>query len=178
MQVTQSGKKKQGRHFTINEKILALSLYKPSPKAYRLQSTKCIMPIRKTLHLLQKINLKPGINEFIFESLKQRVEKMPETHKYCSLLFDEMAFGPGVFYNKTHDKLTGFVDNGTRAEKDFCDHVRGILKKYEQHLAYYFCSGSTKTIELKTQIEKNILKLEEAGLKVVATVCDQGTSML
>lgn len=33
MQASQSGKKKKGRRFTLDEKILALSLYKPSPKA-------------------------------------------------------------------------------------------------------------------------------------------------
>lgn len=48
MQVSQSGKKKQGRHFTIDEKVLALSIYKPSPKAYRLLSKLCFLPSRRT----------------------------------------------------------------------------------------------------------------------------------
>lgn len=182
MQVTQSKKKKQGRRFTLDEKILALSLYKPSPRAYRLLSKLCVMPSRRTLYnLLQKIDLKAGVNKIIFENLKNRVVKMPETHRYCSLLFDEMAIGSGVYYDKRNDKLSGFVDNGRKTEKEFCDHVlvfmvRGIVKKYKQPLAYYFCTGSTKTLELKKQISEIITKLQETGLKVVATVCDQGTS--
>lgn len=180
MQATQSWKKKPGRRFTLNEKILALSLYKPSPKAYRLLSKLCITPSRRTIQtMLSKINLKAGINKIIFENLKNRVTKMPETHKYCSLLFDEMAIATGVSYDKQNDRLVGFVDDGSKVEKQFCDHalvfmVRGIFKKYKQPMAYYFCSGSTKTINLKKQIEEIILKLQETGLKVVATVCDQG----
>lgn len=182
MQVSQSRKKKQGRRFTIDEKILALSIYKPSPKAYRLLSRLCVLPSRKTLQtLLHKVNLKPGINNFIFDNLRNRLRTMPEKHKLCCLIFDEMAISPGIFYNRTNDKLSGFVSNGTFTEQEFCNHVlvfmlRGIVKKYKQPLAYYFCAGSTKTINLKEEIKKNICKLQEVGFTVLATVCDQGTT--
>ncbi|XP_063833971.1 uncharacterized protein LOC135083167 [Ostrinia nubilalis] len=129
MQVTQSGKKKQGRRFTIDEKILALSLYKPSPKAYRLLGTKCIMPSRKTLqNLLRKINLRPGINEIIFENLKNRVSKMPENHKYCSLLFDEMAIGPAPL-DKTHFLIESKIESVKfHTKKGLFDHFSTGLR--------------------------------------------------
>lgn len=76
MLATQSAKKKQGHRFTLNQKILPLSLYKPSPKAYRLLSHMCVLPSRRTLqNLLKKVNLKPGINELIFEHLKKESAK-------------------------------------------------------------------------------------------------------
>lgn len=171
MQVSQSGKKKKGRRFTLDEKILALSLYKPSPKAYRLLSNICILPSRRTLqNLLQKINLKTGINDIIFENLKNRVTKMPENYKYCTLTFDEMAIGAGISYDRRNDKISGFVDNGDNTEKEYCDHVlvfmiRGIVKKYKQPLAFYYCSGSTKTVELKNQIKTVIKKSARNGAK-------------
>lgn len=47
MQVRQSKKHPKGHRFTLDEKILALSLYKPSPKAYRLLSQICVLPKKK-----------------------------------------------------------------------------------------------------------------------------------
>lgn len=182
MQASQTAKKKQGRRFTLDEKILALSLYKPSPKAYRLLSNLCVLPSRRTLqNLLHEINLTTGINDIIFDNLKQRVAKLPDRYKYCTLLFDEMAIGAGISYDKRNDKIIGFVDNGEQMNKEFCDHalvfmIRGTVKKFKQPLAYYFCSGSTKSAELKAQIKKIIKKVQKTGLEVVATICDQGAS--
>ncbi|KAF9806447.1 hypothetical protein SFRURICE_001242, partial [Spodoptera frugiperda] len=88
----QSKKHPKGHRFTLDEKILALSLYKPSPKAYRLLSQICVLPRKSTLNkLMRNIFLLPGPNEMIFEHLKKRVNKMPEIHKYCTVIFDEMA---------------------------------------------------------------------------------------
>lgn len=90
-------KKKKGRRFSLDEKILALSIYKPSPKAYRLLSRICVLPSRRTLQdLLHKVNLKCGINDIIFDNLKTRVSKMPDNYKYCCLAFDEIAIGAGI----------------------------------------------------------------------------------
>ncbi|CAK1593758.1 unnamed protein product, partial [Parnassius mnemosyne] len=182
MQASQSGKKKHGRRFTLDEKILALSLYKPAPKAYRLLSNLCVLPSKRTLqNLLHNFDLNPGVNELIFDNLKNRVSKLPDNYKYCSLLFDEMAIGTGLTYDKKKDKILGFVDNGEKIECEFCDHVlvfmiRGIVKKYKQPIAYYYCSGSTKAVELKVHINNIVKKVQKTGLKVVATICDQGTS--
>ncbi|XP_048481607.1 uncharacterized protein LOC125489559 [Plutella xylostella] len=92
MQMTQASKQMRGRRFTLEQKILALSVYKSSPKAYRVLSQICILPKRKTLQcLLQKITLTPGINKKMFDHLSKRVKKMPDNHKYCAFIFDEMA---------------------------------------------------------------------------------------
>lgn len=106
---------------------------------------------------------------------------MPEHHKYCVLSFDEMAIGPGVSYDKKKDILMGLVSDGHTSTTEFCDHalvfmLRGAVKKFKQPLAYYFCHGSTKTVQLKAQIETVIKKVQETGLQVIATVCDQGAS--
>lgn len=138
---------KPGKRFTLDQKILALSLYKPSPKAYRLLSQMCILPSRKTLqNLLHKLDLKVGINEIMFENLKSL---------YCAILFDEMAIQPSIAYDKRHNKIIGFVDNGEKTEKEFCDHVlvfmiKGVVKKFKQPIAYSYCHRSTKTQEPKS----------------------------
>lgn len=182
MQIKQFAKKPAGRRFTLDEKVLCLSLYKPSPRAYRILGQMCILPKRKTLEkLLCKINLQPGINEIIIQHLKKKVEKMPTRHKYCCLIFDEMAIAPNLSYDKTNDIIHGFIDNGEERSKIFCDHVcvfmiRGICKKYKQPISFSFCKGSSKTADLYKQLKSIIKSLNDIGLNVVATVCDQGAT--
>lgn len=48
MQMTQASKQMRGRRFTLEQKILALSVYKSSPKAYRVLSQICTLPKSKT----------------------------------------------------------------------------------------------------------------------------------
>jgi len=49
LQVRCQKRKPKGRRYDINEKVLALSLYKTSPKGYRYLSTLFALPSRKTL---------------------------------------------------------------------------------------------------------------------------------
>ncbi|XP_048487717.1 uncharacterized protein LOC125490993 [Plutella xylostella] len=49
-------------------------------------------------------------------------------------------------------------------------------QNYKQPISYSFSSGATKGSELAHQVKENIKNLKEAGFKVVATVCDQGTN--
>lgn len=86
MQFSQAGKCNRGRRFTIRQKILALSLYKISPKSYRVLSEICILPKRGTLNgLLKKVLIKPGINKCMFDNLKKRVEKCPNLTSFAQL---------------------------------------------------------------------------------------------
>lgn len=180
MQFSQAGKCNRGRRFTLRQKILALSLYKISPKSYRVLSEICILPKRSTLNgLLKKVLIKPGINKCMFDNLKKRVEKMPQSHKFCSVVFDEMAIAAHV--EMTDEKIIGFVDDGETRKPQLADHalvflVRGIIKKYKQPVHYTFCAGSTPFANLKKYIVNVIEKLQDCGLKVVATVCDQGAT--
>ncbi|XP_045458480.1 uncharacterized protein LOC123668832 [Melitaea cinxia] len=93
MMVRESHKNPKGRRFSLDEKILALSLYKPSPKAYKILSKICVLPKRTTLNkLMKKIFLLPGYNDIIFDNLKKRISRMRHSsHKLCTLIFDEMA---------------------------------------------------------------------------------------
>ncbi|KAJ3640443.1 hypothetical protein Zmor_003738 [Zophobas morio] len=54
--------------------------------------------------------------------------------------------------------------------------VRGIKKNYKQTVAYYFTRDTIKTHSLKQIIVEVIKQLQEIGLNVMATVCDQGTT--
>lgn len=53
--------------------------------------------------------------------------------------------------------------------------IRGVLKIYKQPIAYTFSKGTTPKVELKLLVKNIITELQICGLKVIATVCDQGT---
>jgi len=62
-QVGNQHKKPNGRRYTLNDKIFALSVYKTSPKAYRFLSKIFALPCETTLNiLLEKIQFIQGIN--------------------------------------------------------------------------------------------------------------------
>lgn len=126
-------------------------------------------------------NLKPGINKNIFEQLKTKADQMKIEQKLCVLMFDEVSLKANITYQERKDKITGLVDNGEERKGDFADHaqvfmVRGLIYNYKQAVSYTFSSSATKGPELAKQIKAVIIGLQEAGLKVVDSVCDQGTN--
>ncbi|KAF2903779.1 hypothetical protein ILUMI_02385 [Ignelater luminosus] len=107
---------------------------------------------------------------------------MDEKDRNCTLMFDEMSLNSGFYYLKDKQKIVGYEDLGHlgRTEKG-ANHalvfmVRGIRKFWKQTIAYYFTAHSISTISLKNIIVEIISNLQQIGLKVVATVCDQGTT--
>lgn len=70
----QSNKKPKGRRFTIDDKVLALTMYKKSPKAYSLLYKYFTLPSSKAMkRLLSQIKLYPGINPILFEKFKKKL---------------------------------------------------------------------------------------------------------
>lgn len=76
MQYTQTSKKPSGRRFSLEEKVLSLSLYKKSPRCYPLLAKYFTLPSAKSLkRLLTKIEVKPGLNKCIFMKMKNTVKE-------------------------------------------------------------------------------------------------------
>lgn len=175
-------KKCQGRRYSLNDKITALSIYKTSPKGYKFLSSLFTLPSKKTLSsLLQKIPFDAGINNHIIQNLKYQTQKLPEIDRNCILLFDEMAVGTGLTYDSKNDVIFGFNTFGKQSLPDIADHVlvfmiKGIRRKYKQPVAYYYCRGTTTTPNLVLCIKEIIEAVQTTGLKVRAIVCDQGST--
>ncbi|CAB3231574.1 unnamed protein product [Arctia plantaginis] len=172
----------RGRRFTLQEKLVSLSIMKQSSKGYRFLRKIFILPSRQILlQLLHQANIKPGINSNTIEQLKKATEAMKLEDKLCILLFDEMSLKPNVAYNERKDRVCGFVTNGDEVYSEYADHaqvfmIRGLLKNYKQPVAYTFSQAATKGPELAKQLKAVVTALQGAGLTVVATVCDQGTN--
>jgi hypothetical protein len=64
------------RRFSIEDKSLALSLLKQSPKAYRLLQKMLALPPRKTIIAVLKVPLKYGITKPIFRCMQETVKKL------------------------------------------------------------------------------------------------------
>jgi len=100
-QIKIQNKKAKGRRYSLDDKILALSIFKTSPKGYEFLSSIFALPSISTLNtVLTKIPFTPGINLHIQENLKHQRSKLKSIDKKCVLLFDEMALSPGLKYDK------------------------------------------------------------------------------
>lgn len=77
MQLKQCTKKTKGRRFTEEEKIIALSIMKQSPKSYRFLRRIFILPSIRTLNkLTSTLAIDSGINPHIFNSIKSEVSTL------------------------------------------------------------------------------------------------------
>lgn len=181
-QINLSSRKPKGRRYTINDKIMGLILYKQSGRSYRLLSKFFSLPSRKTLmSLLKRIPIKPGLNDVIFDNLKSNVQNWNPREKNCILLFDEMSIQPHLNFNSSAQTVEGFEDFGDKKTNLIADHaqvfmVKGITKKCKQPLAYMFTKSSMKTVDLARILKDIIKKCFGAGLNIIATVCDQGST--
>ncbi|TGZ34261.1 hypothetical protein DBV15_11616 [Temnothorax longispinosus] len=170
------------RRYTVDEKILAISLLQRSPKCYSLIQNLYNMPSSKTLkRLLQKVVLKPGLCKIIIRYLHEKAKKMHNKDKYCLLIWDEIALTPHIQYDSKNDLITGFEDWGMRRTNKFADHalvfmLRGLYSGWKMPISFGYCDSQTKTPQLLRCIKQIITAVNKTELEIVATVCDQGSS--
>lgn len=131
IQWREDNKKDKGRRFTLQGKVAALSIFKQSPKAYRFLRKIFILPANQTLaKVIQRCNLRPGLNKNIFYNYKGKLEKL-KSQKGCALLFDEVSLKAQILYNEKKDKITGVVDNGQQKQPEFADHAHATWPNYK-----------------------------------------------
>lgn len=173
----------KGRRWSVEEKALALSLYKRSSKAYTLLCHAFALPSKRTLkRLVNKLPFTSGINDQMFTTLRQHVDQLNERDKVCSLIFDEMSIREHLQYNRSTDRIDGYEDIGHKGRtRRIANHalvfmVRGLFRKWKQPVAYYFSHSSVRS-EILVELIVNIIDAcTGAGLYVAATVCDMGAA--
>ncbi|KAL6257286.1 hypothetical protein P5V15_012214 [Pogonomyrmex californicus] len=69
--------------------------------------------------------------------------------KYCVSIFDEMKLDASLIYNSAVDMVENFTDDGYNRKIEIADHALNI-----------------------------VIKAHDAGLKVVAFICDQGSKII
>lgn len=82
LQIRESNKKSNGRRFPLEEKMLSLSLYKRSPKCYRLLSQMSTLPCKRTRNvILGSITISPGISPLMMDVLKDNIKKQKPSER-------------------------------------------------------------------------------------------------
>lgn len=173
----------RARRYTIDQEIMASSVFKASGRGYRLLAKLFALPSAKTLtNLLHRIPLKPGVNKHIFDCLQNSVSKMKRKQdKVCILLFDEISIEPSVHFQRKENIIVGLQDFGDERHRLFADHanvfmLRGLYKQWKQPIAFTFSDGPVKSDKLSLMIKDIIKECQRIGLDIVATVCDQGAA--
>ncbi|KAJ8926618.1 hypothetical protein NQ314_020982 [Rhamnusium bicolor] len=182
-QVRNQNLRPKARRYTLDEKILSLTLLKGSVKGYRLLSKNFCLLSQKTLtNLLTNISLRPGINDDIVNCLTNTVSKLKNPNdKLCAVAFDEISLSSLLSYNRKRDCIDGLEHFGNKRTPHIASYVnvfmiKGICRQWKQPFAFTFSSGPAKSPEIKDMIKKVITSCQSIGLNVVATICDQGSS--
>ncbi|XP_052745477.1 uncharacterized protein LOC128199528 isoform X2 [Bicyclus anynana] len=174
--------KKHVRRFSLDEKLLSLTLMKQSPKSYKLLENIFNLPTKRTLNRLsEKIEIEPGLNFKVFEFIRNKIKNWNTDKKLCTIVFDEISLTPHLTYNEKSDEIYGFVDVAEERKKRFCDHalvfmVRGICSPWRQCIAFYFCEGTVSAAALQNIIKQLVSQTVLTGLIPIALVCDQGST--
>ncbi|CAG9136660.1 unnamed protein product [Plutella xylostella] len=163
MQVKLANKHIKRRRFTTEQKLLALSLQKQSPKGYKLLHKIFILPSRRTLRkFTHHISLAPGINENIFTQLKESVRNWDDKKKCCSIVFDEVALTPHLTFLESEDRIDGFVNFGAEVERKLCDHALVFMVRGSSNCC--LSNGtSSKSASMRPRVDVSILHEQYAS---------------
>ena len=141
------------RRYAITDKMLALSIFYQSRKAYKILSKLFALPSKSTLQrTMQNTNIMPGFVEPVLDALKVKVSIMDPRDRYIALIFNEMSLKMSLTYNHGLDKIEGFEDFGENNNSLFVSDyalvfmVRGLSSKWKQPIAYFLTAG-TVTLE-------------------------------
>lgn len=168
MQLTNHGRTKHGRRYTVKQKSLCLAFYKQGPKLYRFMETIFVLPTKKTIgrHGATLI-FKSGVDYKMLDAIKNAIKDWPEKDKYCSVSWDEVSVDEHLDYNPSQDCIEGFVELVGTKRLSFATHsltfmVRGINKSFKQSFGYFFTSALC-AIELAQLVELMIAAVSTTG---------------
>lgn len=161
-QLKNTPRKLPGRRWTIDDKVMALSIYKRSTACYRLLKRLFCLPSEGTLKaLLNRIPMRCGINPQIFKTVKNITDTRTTEENLCILTFDEMSIRKNLVYNSKQDLIYGYQDHGNQGRTmEPATHALlfmaiGIRKKWKQPLAFYF-SGDCVTADRLCALIKEV----------------------
>ena len=150
-QVKMSKRSRHAYRWKTEDKMLALSIFFHSRKAYKILSQLFILlSVRTLLRDLQKMNIKPGFSQSVLDALTLKVHAMHPTDRNVALVFDEMSIKQSLVYHEGTDSVEGFEDFGNLGQTRYiANHattfmVRGLASKWKQPVGYFLSSGPIK----------------------------------
>lgn len=147
MQITNRGRPRHGRRYTLKQKSMCLAFYRQSPKLYRFQETDFVLPTKRTLgrHSANLI-FKTGVDFKVLDAIKNAIDGWPEKDKYCGMSWDEVSLQEHLDYNHSRDAIDGFVELANSRQPKFATHAlnfmaRGINVPFKQSISYFYTNG-------------------------------------
>lgn len=162
-------RKLTGRRWTIDDKVLALSIHKKSSTCYKLlRRLFCLPSVSSLKALLNKIPLVCGINNQVLETISQITEKRDTNENLCILAFDEMSIRKNLTYNSRLDLIDGYQDHASQGRtSEIASHALtfmaiGVRKLWKQPMAFYFsgdCVTADRLAALIKEVSFNIFRV-------------------
>ena len=173
---------KNGKRYSEEAKVFALSLYHVSGKAYRLLSKLFCLPSKSSLlRWVSQLPSKPGLIDKAVEVIERKVKTMSEASKMCTIVLDEMSIKANLYYDSTKDELIGLEDDGEMksnrvATSALVFMVHGVNENWKQPVSYYFSNEAYQCGKVKTKLFQVIDKMKSIGLEIVAVISDLGSN--
>lgn len=137
------------------------------------------LPTTRTLRSwMENFNFLPGINEELFDAIREAIQDFSTADKDCVLCWDEMAIKELVEYNRSTDAFEGVSDLGSLgrslqpANEVLVFMIQGISRKWKFPISYYYSNSATKAEHLNKLVRENVLKVIDLGLQVRMMICD------
>ncbi|XP_022834724.1 uncharacterized protein LOC111362301 isoform X2 [Spodoptera litura] len=172
-------RKKPGRRWNMEAKIIALRLYKRSPTCYKLLRRMICLPAPSTLKsLLSGFKMNVGVHKTTLTVLKKMTKHLDPSDKEYILLWDEMSLRKNLWYNSKLDHIEGFQDHSTQGRSPQAASYAlvfmavGVRKPIKQPVAHYLSSGFVTADRLSALIKEVLNHCFNAGLNICASVCD------
>lgn len=163
--VLMTGKRVQ---WSTDDIAAAVALHACSPKAYRFIRSKMKIPLPSEPTIRRwtaKIEVRPGVQEIIFQVLKKLAPTLSEKERLVHLCFDEIHLSKRAQYDPRSDSVIG---PHLQAQVVM---MRPLFGNWKQPIYFGFDEAMTK--DLFMNITK---KLYEIGFIVVSSVSDLGPS--
>lgn len=125
-QIENTTKKPKGRRYTLEDKVMALAIFKQSGAGYRFLSKLFALPSRKTVtKLLNRIPIPPGLHHEVFTVIKAEIKNFKDPlDKHCLLIFDELSIQPNLQPNLKEGTVDGFEDFGFKKSDKIANHAQ------------------------------------------------------
>lgn len=179
---------KKKETYTMFERMVAQQLMYYSQSGYNFfrKEGDNFLPHPATVRRwIAETKLGPGINDHIFEGLKERIKNLPPEERVVGVKFDEMTIRAHEEYNKFFDVVEGLVDMGGGKRRPetakhvlvFCIDSLHAENPWHQFLTYQLSGkGGASAEELKDALDDILPRLQAAGADVRLITCDQGAS--
>ena len=170
-------------HYSTEFKMLCISICYKSPSCYKFLTRRLSFPSQSTiLNWTGKIEIYEGFDPNLFKLLSERVSRLPEQDRVCTLMIDEVALKSHVDYDRKRKKFIGVGPSKEKVgEVEYHSEaivfmLSGLKKKWRQAIGYFFCLNTMSGAEIFEKLQLCLHLVRLTGMKIKVISCDQGSN--